>query len=133
MVDDGKNNPRFALDPDRALEFAQRWISAFNSRDLERILSLYDDDFTMSSPYIVERMGIGSGSLAGKENIRPYWEQALAVDPPLRFELMGVFAGVTSITIYYRSVGHRLVCESLSFNDHGRIISGVSCHGPPVP
>ena len=121
------------IDRNWAMEFAEKWIAVFNSRDLERIFSLYDDAFTMTSPYILERMGDESGMLRGKEQVKPYWEMSLATEPPITFELIEVFTGVSSIVIYYKSVGRKLVCESLTFNKQGKIVSGVSQHGPSVP
>ncbi|MEJ0007063.1 MAG: nuclear transport factor 2 family protein [Steroidobacteraceae bacterium] len=73
-----------------AEQFALEWIEAWNSHDLERILSHYRDDFEMSSPLIVERMGVASGTLKGKDAIRPYWRIGLASTPPLKFELVDV-------------------------------------------
>jgi len=48
-----------------ALEFAQDWIESWNAHDMERILSHYTDDFEMSSPLIVERLGQSLGVLRG--------------------------------------------------------------------
>ena len=112
-----------------AQEFALEWIAAWNSHDLERILSHYTDDFEMSSPLIVERMGEPSGKLRGKEQIRPYWQKGLAALPPLRFELIDVFAGVDSIVIYYRSINRKMACETLFFNAQREIIRGVAHYG----
>jgi ketosteroid isomerase-like protein len=64
-----------------AREFAQEWVAAWNDGDLERILDHYADDFEMISPLIVERMGVASGTLKGKDAIRPYWSQGLAARP----------------------------------------------------
>lgn len=44
------------IDSNRAQEFAAEWIAAWNSHDLERILSHYAEDFEMASPLIIERM-----------------------------------------------------------------------------
>ncbi|MDP9013943.1 MAG: nuclear transport factor 2 family protein [Pseudomonadota bacterium] len=49
-----------------AEEFAKEWIDAWNSHDLERILSHYADDFEMSSPLIMERNMEPSGVCAGR-------------------------------------------------------------------
>ena len=87
----------------------------------------------MSSPYIKDRMGIESGVLKGKDNIRPYWEKSLAVDPPVKFELIDVFTGMSSIIIYYKSIGRKMVCETLTFNEQGKIMSGNSQHGMSLP
>lgn len=108
--------------------FAEKWINAFNSHDLESIFDLYDNNFTMESPYIRERMGIKSGILIGKNNIRPYWEKSFALSPPLKFKLINVFMGVTIIVVYYESIGRNLVCEIFEFNDKNKIIRGSSQH-----
>ena len=114
------------IDPQWALSFAREWIEAWNSHDLERILSHYSEDFEMASPLIVERMGEPSGVLKGKAAVRPYWEQGLAAQPPLRFELLDVLAGIRSITIYYRSIGRRVVAEVLEFNPRKEVVRGAA-------
>lgn len=110
--------------------FAKKWIDAFNSHDLERIFELYDDGFSMSSPYIQERMGVGSGVLVGKNAVRPYWEKSLAIYPPIQFKLINCYVGVNSIVIHYENIGIKLVCETFTFNNEGKIITGCSQHGP---
>lgn len=115
------------IEPQWALTFAQEWVEAWNSHDLERILSHYAEDFEMTSPLIVERMGERTGVLRGKAAVRPYWERGLAAQPPLRFELIDVLAGVRSITISYRSVGRgRVVAEVLEFDERGRVVRGAA-------
>jgi hypothetical protein len=113
-----------------ALEFAREWIEAWNSHDLERILSHYAEDFEMTSPLILERMGEPSGILKGKAAVRAYWSKGLGASPPLRFELIEVFAGVRSITIHYRSIGCRLGAEVLEFNGRGEVVRGMAHHAP---
>ncbi|HVZ60723.1 MAG TPA: nuclear transport factor 2 family protein [Terriglobales bacterium] len=117
------------IDMEWATAFAAEWIDAWNAGDLERILSHYADDFEMTSPYIVERMGIASGTLKGKEAIRSYWAQALSGSPALRFELLDVLAGVNSLAIYYRSVTRgRLVIERVEFDPQRRVIRGEALY-----
>jgi hypothetical protein len=126
------------IDPQWALSFAQEWIEAWNAHDLERILAHYSEDFEMASPLIIERMGEPSGVLKGKAAVRRYWEQGLAAQPPLRFELLDVLAGIRSITIYYRSIGRRVVAEVLEFNPRREVIRGAAhwavekVDGPPA-
>ena len=117
------------IDPAWAHEFAQEWIAAWNSHDLERILSHYTDDFEMSSPLIIDRMGEPSGKLKGKEQVRPYWQKGLAALPPLQFELIDVYSGVDSIVIHYRSIGQKKVCEVLFFNTQGLATRGIAQYG----
>lgn len=85
-------------------DFAREWVDAWNTRDLERIFSHYADNFEMTSPLIVTRMGVSSGCPRGKDAIRPYWSQGLAASPLLRFELLDVMVGVNSLAIRYRNV-----------------------------
>jgi hypothetical protein len=115
------------IDRDFALAFADEWIAAWNSHDLERIFSHYAIDFEMSSPFIVELMGEQSGTLKGKEAIRPYWTKGLAMPPPLKFELEQVLVGAHSITIEYRRAGTaRRAAEVLFFDAERRVIRGVA-------
>jgi len=115
-----------------ANEFAKEWIAAWNSHDLERILSHYVDDFEMSSPLIIERKKHTSGILRGKAAIRDYWAIGLAATPPLQFELIDVHVGVNTIGILYRSVGRRRVIEILTFNEDKEVIRGSGLYGGPA-
>jgi hypothetical protein len=112
-----------------ANEFAKEWIAAWNSHDLDRILSHYVDDFEMSSPLIVERKRDPSGVLRGKSAIRDYWGIGLAANPPLQFELIDVHVRVNTIGILYRSVGRRRVIEVLTFNKDKEVIRGNGLYG----
>ena len=118
------------IDRDWAETFAREWVNAWNSHDLERIFQLYSDSFEMTSPLIVERMGLPSGSLKGKNAIRPYWSQGLASMPNLRFELRGIMVGVNSVAILYRSVTQaKSVVELFEFDDHHLVTRSEALHG----
>ena len=82
------------MDRSFADRFAADWISSWNARDLERVLSHYADDFEMSSPIIIQVAGEPSGTLRGKGAIRAYWSAALELIPDLHFELISVLVGV---------------------------------------
>ena len=113
-------------DPDCVRNFAEDWIAAWNAHDLERIFSHYTDDFEMTSPLIVERMKVASGTLKGKENIRPYWQKGLTATPPLKFKLVDVLVGVGSLTILYQNASGKRVAEILMFNESGKATKGVA-------
>ena len=80
------------ISAERAAHFAQDWIASWNAHDLERILSHYAPDFSMTSPLIVQFAGEPGGTLQGREAVGAYWAAALQRMPDLRFELLGVFA-----------------------------------------
>ena len=115
---------------DFAARFAAEWIAAWNAHDLDRILAHYADDFTMSSPRIVEIAGEPSGTLHGKPAIRAYWQTALDRAPDLRFELLTTLVGADSVTLYYRS--HRgggttvLAAEVFYFDAAGTVIRAAA-------
>ena len=85
----------------------------------------------MTSPLIVERMGVASGRLKGKEAIRRYWGQGLAGAPNLRFELLQVMVGVNSLGIVYKSVtAGRTLIERIEFDDLGKAVQAEALYGP---
>jgi hypothetical protein len=111
-----------------ARDFASEWIAAWNSHDLERIFSHYVEDFEMRSPLIAARGFSDTGALRGKAALRPYWAAGLTANPPIRFELLDVFAGADTIVIYYRSVGRTLVTEVLELDAQRRVVRGSACY-----
>jgi ketosteroid isomerase-like protein len=120
------------IDVEFARSFAAEWVAAWNAHDLDRVLSHYSEDFSMSSPVIVERDVDPSGTLHGKPAVRAYWAAAMAAaKPPIHFELIDVYTGVDTVTMHYRSVGRRLVCETVVFDAERRhAIDAFACYGP---
>lgn len=111
--------------------FAREWIEAWNAHDLERILAHYADDFEMTSPLIVERMGVPEGKLKGKAAIRSYWAKGLASAPGLSFRLLDVAVGVNALAIIYESATlQRVVVERIEFDGKGLGARAEALHGP---
>ncbi len=52
-------------------EFAQRWVEAWNARDVERVLSHCDDAVRFTSPRVLATVGLAT--LSGKDVLRTYW------------------------------------------------------------
>lgn len=77
--------------------FAEEWVKSWNSHDLDRILSHYANDLEITTPMIKLALGIDTGTLLGKQNVREYWASALQKMPNLHFELKDVTTGVNSI------------------------------------
>jgi len=110
------------------MDFAAKWIAAWNSHDLARVLAFYTDDFEMSSPHIVNLMGEPSGTLHGKPAIRDYWEKAMRLFPGLHFTLETTYIGANSVVICYTNqVGGRCG-ELLVFNDEGKCFRSAAHH-----
>ena len=104
-----------------AHEFAKEWIEAWNSHDLDRILTHYSDDVEITTPMIKIALGNDSGSLKGKEAVGVYWRQALIKLPDLHFELLDVATSVDSIALYYKSVMNKNTIEVMFFNETGKV------------
>ena len=54
-------------------EFAAEWIASWNSHDIERILSHYEETFEFSSPVLAKVSPASGGKLIGKDAARAYW------------------------------------------------------------
>ncbi|MEZ4332424.1 MAG: nuclear transport factor 2 family protein [Myxococcota bacterium] len=110
-----------------AERFAREWIAAWNSRDLERILSHYDDDFQMSSPRIPILTNEASGILRGKEAVRAYWRSALELSPHLYFALESVYLGADCVIIQYASP-RGPASEVFFFGPDGRVVRAAASY-----
>lgn len=117
------------IDEACARHFAAEWIAAWNAHDLARVLSHYRDDFTMSSPRIVDIAREPSGRLHGKRAVAAYWAQALSLIPGLRFELIATLVGVDSVALHYRNERGGLVVEVFRFGADGLVTEAAAHYG----
>ena len=79
------------LREDQAREFADHWVKAWNSHDLDRIMSHYEDDVVLVSPVAAKMLGDPSGRVAGKTALRSYFERGLEMYPNLVIQTTGVY------------------------------------------
>lgn len=119
------------LDQRTADEFALSWITAWNAHDLDRILRHYGDHVEFTSPTAVKLAGAPSGTVVGRESLRPYFLNALQRFPQLNFKLDRVLTGVGSVVLYYRSVNNLQAAELMEFDAFG-MITRVLGHYTPV-
>ncbi|WP_407508615.1 nuclear transport factor 2 family protein [Elizabethkingia anophelis] len=105
----------------KAQQFAQTWIEAWNSHDMNAILNHYSEDIEITTPMIKMALGEGDGSLKGKEAVADYWRRALDKIPDLHFELYDVTEGVGSVALYYKSVMDKKAVEVMFFNEEGKV------------
>ena len=115
-----------------ALTFSREWVEAWNSHDLDRIMSHYAKDFEMTSPFIATIMQEPSGTIMGKENVRAYWAKALKKIPDLNFKLIDVLVGLDSIIIYYYGVLGKRSAEVLFFDSSYKVKRGVAHYTPDI-
>lgn len=111
-------------------EFARAWVTAWNAHDLDSLLAHFADDVVFTSPVASQLLEGSDGVIRGKEALRAYWEEGLRRIPDLRFEVVGVYAGVSALVINYRNQRGGLVCEVLVFDDAGLVVQGHGTYAP---
>ena len=108
-------------------QFANEWINAWNSHDLDSIMSHYAEELEFYSPLII-RLNINpDGRITHKTDLRDYFKVGLEKFPDLHFNLHHVLAGLNSVVLYYESVNNTLSAEFMLFNEDGKI-SQVRAH-----
>jgi ketosteroid isomerase-like protein len=55
---------------EEALKIARGWIAAWNSHDIDRILSHYSDTIELTSPLVSRILGAGFNVVSGKAALR---------------------------------------------------------------
>ena len=115
-----------------AERFAREWAQAWNSRDLEAVLSHFHDDVVFTSPVAAQVVPASGGVIRGKEALRAYWTAALKRVPDLHFVVQGVYAGVNALVIHYKNQKGALVNEVLIFQGD-RVKEGHATYSVAVP
>jgi hypothetical protein len=104
------------MDRAEAQEFVDSWVQGWNARDVEQVLGHFDDDVVFTSPVAVQLLDDSNGIIRGKTALREYWSEGLRRIPDLRFEVLGLYVGVSSLVINYRNQNGGLVNEVLIFD-----------------
>lgn len=109
-------------------EFAEEWIAAWNSLDIDRILAHYSEDVVFTSPRALVRLPHTHGTVRGIEQLREYWAPLPEIRPNLLFSLETVLETVNGCTILYRDENGLLVAETMLFGPDGKVNQGIVCH-----
>jgi ketosteroid isomerase-like protein len=117
-----------AHDTARPASLGREWIAAWNSRDLERVLTLYAEDAEMTSDKIQAFGFDSSGTLAGKAKLRVYWRKGLELLPDLHFTLIDLFISPDSMVVFYTNERGARICEYLRLDGAGKIVQGSANH-----
>lgn len=114
----------------RAIAF--RWFDAFNSHNLEQLLSLYDDDAKHFSPKLKIRQPETNGFVEGKDALRNWWQDAFDRLPSLHYKVTSLTANGDRVFMEYirmvDSEDDMLVAEVLEVRD-GKIVASRVYHG----
>lgn len=109
-----------------ANKFANEWIKAWNSHDLDKILSHYSDDFSIETPMALKLFPESNGLITGKNNVRKYWTIGIERIPNLKFELLDLLIGVNGLTIYYiNTATNKRSVEVMNFNSDKKVDKAI--------
>ncbi|MBY0487089.1 MAG: nuclear transport factor 2 family protein [Flavobacteriaceae bacterium] len=111
------------------LSIAHAWFDAFNSHNLEKLLSLYDDDAEHFSPKLKIRHPETNGLVTGKEALRTWWQEAFDRLPTLNYKVKSLTANSDRVFMeYIRTVENEddmLVAEVLEIKEDTIVASRV--------
>jgi ketosteroid isomerase-like protein len=113
-----------------ARSFADQWISDWNRKDVEAVLSHFSEGvvFTSSRAKAI----LGSPRVEGKSRLRNYWTTAVSRIQTIQFTLNYVInSGDRMAIVYIAEIdGKRLrAVEFLAFGDDGLVREGEAMYG----
>lgn len=120
------------METEQLKSIAQHWLDAFNCRDLDRLLNLYDSNATHYSPKLKQRQPETDGLIKGREALSSWWADAFARLPDLRYDLERLTASDDRVFMEYRRIlpGEEIlsIAEVLRIED-GLIVESRVYHG----
>lgn len=120
------------MTPEKNLSIAHAWFEAFNSHNLEKLLSLYDDEAVHFSPKLKLKRPDTNGFVNGKDALRSWWQDAFNTIPSLHYKVTSLTSNPDRVFMeYVRTVAGEediLVAEVLEIKED-KIISSRVYHG----
>ena len=114
------------------LSIAHAWFEAFNSHNLEKLISLYDDEAKHYSPKLKIRHPETNGLVTGKEALREWWRDAFERLPSLHYKVTSLTANSDRVFMEYIRIvdqeENMLVAEVLEIKE-GLIVTSRVYHG----
>jgi ketosteroid isomerase-like protein len=110
--------------------FADRWISEWNQKDVEAMLTHFSESVAFTSPRA--KAIVGTSRVEGKSSLREYWTKAIDRIQTIHFTLDYVISNGDRIGIVYIAEidGRRMRCvEFMVFGDDGLVRQGEAMHG----
>ena len=114
------------MNRDEAWNLANHWVAAWNAHDLDSIMTHYEDGIELTSPVAAQLLGTADGKVAGKANLRAYFERGLEAYPDLRFHLEDVLWGVSSAVLYYKNQKGTRTAEFMELSASGKVARVVA-------
>jgi predicted SnoaL-like aldol condensation-catalyzing enzyme len=120
------------MSAEKNLSIAHLWCEAFNAHNLEKLLSLYDEEAEHFSPKLKIRHPETNGLVTGKNALRSWWQDAFDRLPSLQYKVTSLTSNSDRVFMeYIRTVENEadmLVAEVLEIKEN-RIIASRVYHG----
>ena len=120
------------MTPEKLQSIAFKWFETFNNKELEKLLSLYDEDAVHFSPKLKILKPETNGFVTGKQQLREWWQDAFDRLPSLNYKVKTLTANGDRVFMeYIRTVDNQedmLVAEVLDIRDD-KITSSRVYHG----
>lgn len=104
-------------------QIALTWFEAFNEHNLEKLLSLYDENAQHYSPKLKIRQPETQGLIKGKDALRAWWKDAFDRLPSLQYEVIKLTADEQQVFMEY--IRHVNGEEDLSVGEVLEINNGL--------
>lgn len=82
-------------------QIALSWFEAFNAHDVEKILTLYDDEAEHFSPKLKVRQPETKGLIKGKAALRNWWKDSFDRLPSLNYKVKKLTADEEQVFMEY--------------------------------
>jgi hypothetical protein len=106
-------------------QIATNWFAAFNTQNIEDLLSLYDDNAEHFSPRLLKNHPETKGMIKGKTVMRDWWQGAFDKMPSLRYHPIEIREENDIVFLEYKRTvdgeAEQIVKEYLQIND-GKIV-----------
>ncbi len=120
------------MTPEKLQSIAFKWFETFNNKELEKLLSLYDEDAVHFSPKLKIHKPETNGFVTGKNALREWWQDAFERLPSLNYKVKSLTANGDRVFMeYIRTVAGEedlLVAEVLDIKEN-KIIASRVYHG----
>lgn len=112
-------------------DIAKNWIEAWNSHDLERILSHYAEDVEFIANTVASRWQRPDGAIKGKADLRRHFARGLELASDLHFEMQGFFTCPRGYAVLYRRENGNCAIDAVRLNEVGMAVSVTAYYAAP--
>jgi hypothetical protein len=115
-----------AVTKEEAWKLANHWVAAWNAHNLDLIMTHYEEAVELTSPAAARLLGTPDGKVAGKGNLRAYFQRGLEAYPELQFRLEDVLWGMNSAVLYYVNQKGTHTAEFMELSATGKVARVVA-------